>query len=230
MRNERDLENERVIVLASEIFHPGVIGIAASKIVDTYHRPTVLIALEDGQGKGSGRSIPKFNLFKAFTNCSSHLIQFGGHAYAAGLSIEEENIDAFRDAINEVGRKFLSDDDLIPLLKLDTTLDLSQIDFPFYKNIALLEPFGAENPVPSFQSKGVKIKELKHMGKEKNHLRFRAVQGGGQIGVIAFNFSSLFESLDITSEDFDIAYELHLNSWNGREKLELRLLDIKASD
>ena len=230
MRNERDLENERVIVLASEIFHPGVIGIAASKIVDTYHRPTVLIALEDGQGKGSGRSIPKFNLFKAFTNCSSHLIQFGGHAYAAGLSIEEENIDAFRDAINEVGRKFLSDDDLIPSLKLDTTLDLSQIDFPFYKNIALLEPFGAENPVPSFQSKGVKIKELKHMGKEKNHLRFRAVQGGGQIGVIAFNFSSLFESLDITSEDFDIAYELHLNSWNGREKLELRLLDIKASE
>ena len=230
MRNERDLENERVIVLASEIFHPGVIGIAASKIVDTYHRPTVLIALEDGQGKGSGRSIPKFNLFKAFTNCSSHLIQFGGHAYAAGLSIEEENIDAFRDAINEVGRKFLSDDDLIPSLKLDTTLDLSQIDFPFYKNIALLEPFGAENPVPSFQSKGVKIKELKHMGKEKNHLRFRAVQGGGQIGVIAFNFASLFESLDITSEVFDIAYELHLNSWNGREKLELRLLDIKAAE
>jgi len=94
----------------------------------------------------------------------------------------------------------------------------------------LLEPFGAENPVPSFQSTNVKIKELKHMGKEKNHLRFRAVQGSGQIGVIAFNFASLFESLDITNEVFDIAYELHLNSWNGREKLELRLLDIKASD
>ena len=103
LRNERDLKSERVIVLASEIFHPGVIGIAASKIVDTYHRPTVLIALEEGIGKGSGRSIPKFNLFKAFTNCSSHLIQFGGHAYAAGLSIAEENVDAFRDAMNEVG-------------------------------------------------------------------------------------------------------------------------------
>jgi single-stranded-DNA-specific exonuclease len=230
LRNERDLESERVIVLASEIFHPGVIGIAASKIVDIYHRPTVLIALEEGKGKGSGRSIPKFNLFKAFTNCSSHLIQFGGHAYAAGLSVEEENVDAFRDAMNEVGHRFLTDEDLIPEIKLDTSLDLSQIDFQFYKNIALLEPFGAENPVPSFQSQGVKIKELKHMGKEKNHLRFRAVQGSGQIGVIAFNFASLFEALDITSEVFDIAYELHMNSWNGREKLELRLLDIRASE
>ena len=230
LRNERDLESERVIVLASEIFHPGVIGIAASKIVDTYHRPTVLIALEEGIGKGSGRSIPKFNLFKAFTNCSSHLIQFGGHAYAAGLSIAEENIDAFRDAMNEAGHQFLTDEDLIPEIKLDTTLDLSQINFPFYKSISLLEPFGAENPVPSFQSQGVKIKEVKHMGKEKNHLRFRAVQGSGQIGVIGFNFASLFESLDITNDFFDIAYELHLNSWNGREKLELRLLDIRASE
>jgi len=228
IRNERDLKNERVIVLASEIFHPGVIGIAAAKIVDKYHRPTVLIALEEGKGKGSGRSIPKFNLFKAFTNCSSHLTQFGGHAYAAGLSIEEKNIDAFRDAMNGVGQKFLTDDDLIPEVKLDTTLDIAQIDLTFYKNIALLEPFGAENPVPSFLSNNVKIKELKVMGKEKNHVRFRAVQGQGQIGVIAFNFANLFESLDLANEVFDIAYELHLNSWNGREKLELQLLDIRV--
>ena len=105
---KEDLESERVIVLASEIFHPGVIGIAASKIVDTYHRPTVLIAIEEGLGKGSGRSIPKFNLFKAFTDCSSHLIQFGGHAYAAGLSIEEENIDNFCVAMNEVGQSIFA--------------------------------------------------------------------------------------------------------------------------
>ena len=112
IRSELDIENERVIVLASEIFHQGVIGIAASKIVDKYHRPTVLIALKDGLGKGSGRSIPKFNLFKSFTECSSHLIQFGGHAYAAGLSIDEEKIDAFRDAMQVVGHQFLKEGDL----------------------------------------------------------------------------------------------------------------------
>ena len=113
LRNDGDLKNKRVIVLASEIFHPGVIGIAASKIVDKYHRPTVLIAIEEGLGKGSGRSIPKFNLFRAFTDCSSHLIQFGGHAYAAGLSIKEENIDNFCVAMNKVGSRYLQEKDLI---------------------------------------------------------------------------------------------------------------------
>ncbi|MEK9628229.1 MAG: single-stranded-DNA-specific exonuclease RecJ [Nitrospinota bacterium] len=229
IHNECDLENERVIVLASEIFHPGVIGIAASKIVDKYHRPTVLIALEEGVGKGSGRSIPKFNLFKAFTHCSSHLIQFGGHAYAAGLSISEDKIESFRNAMNEVGNQFLQEEDLIPEVRIDTILEISQIDFPFYKSVSLLEPFGAENPVPSFRSNKIKIKELKFIGREKNHARFRAVQGVGQIEVVAFNFASLLESLDIANEEFDIAYELHLNSWNGREKLELRLVDLKAS-
>lgn len=229
IRNERDLTVERVIVLASEIFHPGVIGIAASKIVDKYHRPTVLIALEGGTGKGSGRSIPRFNLFKAFTNCSSHLTQFGGHAYAAGLSMEEGSVEGFRNAINEVGHKFLTEEDLIPDVKLDTALELSQIDFTFYKNISLLEPFGAENPVPSFVSRNVKLRELKYIGKEKNHVRFRAVQGKGKIEVVAFNFASVLESVDTANENFDIAYELHLNIWNGREKLELRLLDLRVA-
>ncbi|MBT6856055.1 MAG: single-stranded-DNA-specific exonuclease RecJ, partial [Nitrospina sp.] len=104
-----DMEKDRVIVLASEIFHPGVIGIAASRLVDKYQRPTVLIALEEGEGKGSGRSIPRFNLHKAFTDCSGHLIQFGGHAYAAGLSIKEDQVDAFRNAMNEVGHRYLTE-------------------------------------------------------------------------------------------------------------------------
>ena len=228
--SERSWENRRVIVLASEIFHPGVIGIAASKMVEKYHRPTVLIAMEKEIGKGSGRSIPKFNLFKAFTNCSNHLVQFGGHAYAAGLTIEEKSISLFRDAINEVGHQYLKDEDLIPEIRIDTTLDLSQVDFELYRNISLLEPFGAENPTPSFQSNKIKIRELKFIGKEKNHVRFKALQEGAQIEVVAFNFADIFKSIDTLNEVYDISYELHLNSWNGREKLELRLLDIRAMD
>ena len=127
-RRQIDLEKDRVIVLASEIFHPGVIGIAASRLVDKYQRPTVLIALEAGQGKGSGRSIPKFNLFKAFTDCSGHLIQFGGHAYAAGLSIKEGQVDAFRNTMNEVGHRHLTEEDLIPEVRVDTLLSLEEID------------------------------------------------------------------------------------------------------
>ena len=210
LRNGGDLKNKKVIVLASEIFHPGVIGISASKIVDKYHRPTVLIAIEEGLGKGSGRSIPKFNLFRAFTDCSSHLIQFGGHAYAAGLSIKEENIDNFCVAMNKVGSRYLKEKDLIPQLRIDSILKLSQIDLALYKSLSLLEPFGAENPVPIFQSNEVKIKEVKYIGKEKNHIRFYATQGARNIAVVAFNFAHIFDSIDIANEVFDITYELHL--------------------
>lgn len=227
LHREVDVDADRVIVLASEIFHPGVIGIAAARLVDKYQRPTVLIALEDGKGKGSGRSIPKFNLFKAFTNCSKHLIQFGGHAYAAGLSIEEDEVEAFRQAMNEVGHKHLTDDDMIPELRVDALLTLEQAGHGLYSRMALMEPFGAENPVPCFMSQAVKIQELKFMGKEKNHVRFRARQGKGRIEGVGFGFADVFESVDVETELFDIVYELDLNTWNGREKLQLKLLDFR---
>ncbi|MBT5028501.1 MAG: single-stranded-DNA-specific exonuclease RecJ [Nitrospinaceae bacterium] len=222
-----NLEEDRVIVLASEIFHPGVIGIAASRLVDKYRRPTVLIALEEGQGKGSGRSIPRFNLFKAFTDCSEHLVQFGGHAYAAGLSIAEEQVESFRNAMNEVGHKYLTDEDLIPEVKVDAVLNLEEITRPLYNQIALLEPFGAENPVPSFLSQGVQLQEIKFMGKEKNHVRFRAKQGKGKIEGVGFGLADIFSYIDPATDLFDVVYELDLNTWNGREKLQMKLLDIR---
>jgi len=222
-----DMEKDRVIVLASEIFHPGVIGIAASRLVDKYQRPTVLIALEAGQGKGSGRSIPRFNLFKSFTDCSGHLIQFGGHAYAAGLSIKEDQVEAFRNAMNEVGHRYLTEEDLIPEVRVDAVLSLEEIGRPLYSRMVLLEPFGTENPVPSFLSQGVKFQEVKFIGKEKNHVRFRAVQGKGRIEGVGFGFAEVFESVDPGADLFDIAYELNLNTWNGRDKLEIKLLDIR---
>ena len=222
-----DMEKDRVIVLASEIFHPGVIGIAASRLVDKYNRPTVLIALEAGQGKGSGRSIPRFNLFKAFTHCSGHLIQFGGHAYAAGLSIKEDQVDAFRNTMNEVGHRYLTEEDLIPEVQVDTELDLEEIDRSLFSRMALLEPFGAENPVPCFLSRGVKFQEVKFIGKKKNHVRFRVQQGKGRIEGVGFGFADVFESVDPAKDLFDIAFELNLSTWNGREKLELKLLDIR---
>jgi single-stranded-DNA-specific exonuclease len=225
-RREIDIQSDRVIVLASEIFHPGVIGIAASRLVDKYHRPTVLIALEDGQGKGSGRSIPKFNLFRAFTDCGQHLIQFGGHAYAAGLTIKEDHVDAFRAAMNEVGHQYLNKEDLIPEVRLDTLLNIEEINLYLYSRMALLEPFGAENPVPCFFSQKVQLQEVKLIGKDKTHIRFLAKQGRGQIEGVGFGLAEVLESVDVATERFDIAYELNINTWNGREKLEIKLIDI----
>jgi single-stranded-DNA-specific exonuclease len=226
-RSEIDPQRDRVIVLASEIFHPGVIGIAASRLVDKYHRPTVLIALEEGQGKGSGRSIPKFNLFRAFTDCGKYLVQFGGHAYAAGLTIKVDQVDKFRNAMNEVGHEYLKEEDLIPEVNLDTLLQLEEINLYLYSRIALLEPFGAENPVPCFISQGVQLQEVKLIGKDKTHIRFRAKQGKGQIEGVGFGLAEILGSVDIATERFDIVYELNLNTWNGREKLEIKLLDIR---
>jgi len=207
-----------------------VIGIVAARIVEKYFRPTVLIALDDGIGKGSGRSIPKFNLFKAFSQCSEYFIQFGGHAYAAGLSIEEDKVGPFRQAINEVGQNFLKEDDLIPELQIDAQLDIEKINRNLFDQVHQLEPFGAENPVPIFMATGVRIQNLRTMGKEENHVRFRAVQGNTRMDVVGFSMAEAFAEIDPTEDVVDIAYEIHLNTWNGRKKVELRLVDIRRSE
>ncbi|MFQ5450054.1 MAG: single-stranded-DNA-specific exonuclease RecJ [Nitrospinaceae bacterium] len=226
----REMDLDRVIVLASENFHQGVIGIVASRLADKYYRPTVLISLdENGHGKGSGRSIPKFNLFKALSECSGFFTQFGGHAYAAGLSMEKKNIPAFKEAVNEIGRRILCEDDLIPELKIDSVLDLSEINRELFKNIQALEPFGAENPVPVFLSSRVHIQNLRTMGKDKNHVRFKAIQEGGYIDVVGFNLGDTFASLDLEEGPVDIAYEIQVNDWNGQDKVELRLLDVRKT-
>ncbi len=227
---EVDLEKERVIVLASDNFHAGVIGIVASRIVEKYFRPTVLIALADGVGKGSGRSIPKFNLFKAFTQCSKYFIQFGGHAYAAGLSIEENKVAEFRQAINEVGHCFLKEEDLVPELKIDACLGIEKINRSLFKTIHQMEPFGAENPVPVFMARGVRIQNLKTMGKEENHVRFRAAKGNARIDAIGFGMADAVAMIDPAVDTVDIAFEIHINTWNGQNKVELRLLDIRHSE
>ena len=226
---EVNLEEDLVIVLASENFHSGVVGIVASRIVEKYFRPVILIALENGIGKGSGRSIPHFNLHRAFTECASHLVQFGGHAYAAGLTINENSLDSFRSAINEVGRRILSDENLVPELFLDGSLKISEINVTLHEQIGLLEPFGAENPPPIFLVQGVSVYELKRMGREESHVRFQAAQGDARIDAVGFNLAKEFSSIAEKSDKVDLACEFQVNDWGGRSKLELKVLDLRYS-
>jgi len=226
---EINLEEDRVIVLASKNFHSGVIGIVASRIVEKYFRPVVLIALEGLIGKGSGRSIPQFNLHRAFTDCSSHLVQFGGHAYAAGLTIKEENVDLFRDEIKKVGRQFLSEENLVPEIYIDKKLDILEINEELYKQITLVEPFGSENPSPIFLIQSVRISNLKKMGQEQNHVRFKANQHDAKIDAIGFNLAEEFASIDLVLNKVDLVCEFQINDWNGGNKLELKILDLCCS-
>lgn len=223
-----DLDNENVIVLASENFHQGVIGIVASKLAEKFYRPAILIAIVDGVGKGSARSIPSFNLVKAMNQCSEHLIQHGGHAYAAGLNIEEGRVDDFRKAINRVGSEYLTEEALVPELKIDATLRVQDITQDLFSDLETLEPFGQMNKVPVFVSREVNTRDVRFVGKEANHVRFRAFQGNQYRNVIGFNLAQAFQSID-ASEPVDLVYELRRNTWNGRNSIEMKLLDLRPS-
>ncbi len=228
LERQVDLDNENVIVLASENFHQGVIGIVASKLAEKFYRPAILIALEKGKGKGSARSIPAFNLVKALNQCADHLIQFGGHAYAAGLNIEEGRVDDFRKAMNRVGDEFLTEEALMPELKMDATLTMPDITQELFKEIEMLEPFGQMNKVPVFISREVRARDVRFVGKEANHVRFRALQGGQFRNVIGFNLAHAFQSID-ADEPIDLVYELRRNTYNGRNSIEMKLLDLRNS-
>ena len=223
-----DLAKDRVIVLASENFHQGVIGIVAAKLAEKYYRPTFLIALKNGIGKGSARSIPAFNLFKAMVQCSEHLIEYGGHAYAAGLNIEEHKVQKFREALNEVGRQFLTPEHLIPEITIDAALLLKDITSDFFNEVQKLEPFGQLNTKPVFISRQVEVRNFRTLGKQNLHVKFKAVQGPGSLEVIGFNLAPALDPA-LLDGPVDLVYELHLNDWNGRQKIELKLLDIRPS-
>jgi single-stranded-DNA-specific exonuclease len=212
------------IVLASAAWHPGVIGIVASRMVDLFHRPTVLIALQDGSGRGSGRSIPGFHLYDALDACADHLVKFGGHRYAAGLSIDEATLESFVDRFEEVSAGLLSADDLIPVLRVDAELSPHEVTADLANAISSLEPFGAGNPEPLFVLKDMEI--VQRWALRGNHLKVRLSAAGRTFDAIGFNLAEKGASLSGT---VDIAFALGWNEWNGRKNLQLNLKDIKAS-
>ncbi len=227
MEREVDLERDKVIVLASENFHKGVIGIVAARLTQVNYRPTVLIALDDGVGKGSARSIPAFNLFRAFQECSEFLDQFGGHAYAAGLNIKADNVENFRAAMNRVGDRILNADSLIQTLKIDAALEGPELTLELYRDMAALEPYGQGNPLPVFLTRGATVRNLRRMGRDQAHARFNVGQGGASVEAVAFYMNQVFEGLDADAETFDLVYELQINDWSGREKLQMKILDVR---
>ena len=157
------------------------------------------------------------------------MTQFGGHAYAAGLTINENNLDLFRNAINEVGRRILSDENLVPELFLDESIKISEIDATLHEQVTFLEPFGAENPSPVFLIQNISIYRLKRIGREESHVRFQAVQGDARIDAVGFNLAEEFTSIDEKLDKVDLACEFQVNDWGGRNKLELKVLDLRYS-
>jgi single-stranded-DNA-specific exonuclease len=217
------LRGRKSIVLASDEWHSGVIGIVASRIVEIYHRPTILIALRDGNGKGSGRSIPGFHLHDALRACSEHLIRFGGHKYAAGLTIDEGTLEEFTERFDEVAAGLLSEEDLLPEIRIDTELTPGDISLDTAVQVASLEPFGSGNPRPVFLLRGVKVMEKTVL--KGRHLRLTVAAGGAFFEAIGFSMVGR-----VPDEEFlDLAFSLDVNTWKGRSTVKLRLKDARKS-
>ena len=189
-----DLENDKAIVLAGEGWHLGVIGIVASRIVERYHLPTVMISLKDGVGKGSARSIPGFHLCEALNKCEDLLLQYGGHKYAAGLSIESKNVEEFRKKFIEVSNSELTADDIQPKLKIDMEIELSEVTDDFMELLEKFAPFGPQNMRPVFLTRNCEI-----IGRPSvvgnNHLRMRVRKGSTVIDVIGFGFGDMLSQI-----------------------------------
>lgn len=220
------LHEHQIIVVASEGWHQGVIGIVSSKITERYYKPSILISLDHrGNGKGSGRSIAHFNLFEALSNCHGSLEKFGGHSLAAGLTIKQENIEAFRAELNEYAKKNMKIEDYIPTLFIDSKLRASDINLKSVEELQKLEPFGMGNPMPVFMLQNAKITMVTTMSEGK-HLRIQLSFGTALVDAVGFAMGHLSEDLKL-GEVVNIAGTLNINEYNGQRKLQILLKDIK---
>ncbi|MEX0720108.1 MAG: single-stranded-DNA-specific exonuclease RecJ [Balneolaceae bacterium] len=224
-----DMEETATIVLYSKDWHLGVIGIVASRLVDLYHRPAIMLSNVEGKIKGSARSIKGFNIYNAINNCADLLEQFGGHEFAAGLTLSEGKLPEFRRRMNELAYLDLSDNSFEPQLTIDTKLDLGEVDMKFWKLLSQFEPFGPANLRPIFVSEGVKVVGVPTIV-GNGHLKMKISQNGsGVFDSIGFNMHEYLPAVR-NGNPFSVAYVLEENNWNGRRTLQLRLKDIHLSD
>ncbi len=215
---------DRVLVLAKEGWHAGVIGIVASRVMQVYHRPTVVIGMEEGMGKGSCRSVSGFSIVGALQRCAPLLEKFGGHEMAAGLSVKAGKVDELRETLNEFAATRLKDEDLVPQVRVDALLRLDDLDADFFEQLEQLEPCGTENPTPLFAVEGVHLRgNPRIVG--KNHLRFNVTDGDTTVQAIWWGKGDF----EFPEGAFDVAFTPELNEYGGRESVQLKVRDIRGA-
>lgn len=214
------------LVLAADDWHPGVIGIVASRLVERYGRPAFLVAWEDGMGRGSGRSIPGFHLQGALQRVSGTLEKHGGHAMAAGLTVRRERFDDFRVAFLAVARELLAPEDLVPTQRVDLELPLGLVSEELERLMRHLEPCGPGNPAPVFGVRHARAIGARRVG--ERHLRFTLDDGSGALPAIGFRWAELVPD-DWLTAPLDVAFRLERDEWRGRVALQARVAAIAPS-
>ncbi len=215
-----------VIVVAHESYHEGVIGLAASKLVDEFYRPAIVLSQGKDISKASARSISGFNIIEAIRAVKGMSIKGGGHPMAAGFSIATDKIEKFSQKLEKLSSKLLTQDILSKKLKIDMEVGFDGLDKDLLKAISFFEPTGLGNPTPTFATNRVSILEIRPVGFEKRHLKLALEKDGQVFSAIAFNFGKMYTKL-LNKPQINVAYNFEENVWNGRKTMQLKIKDIK---
>jgi len=220
------LERKSTVIYRSH-WHKGVVGIVASRLIEHYYRPTIVLTQSGEFAAGSARSVPGFNLYEAVHACREHLIGYGGHFAAAGLTLEIDKIDAFRNKFEEIVSATIHPELLIPEIVIDSEINFSDIQWPFYNILQQMEPFGPENLRPVFVAKKVWNTGYSKIVKEE-HIKFSLKQNNTVFTGIGFKMSDKFHLLQM-NKPIDIVFKIDENEWNGNKTLQLRVIDFRLS-
>ena len=224
-----DVNNLPAIVVAGEKWNPGVIGIVASRLVDKYYKPTIVFSRQDdGICKGSCRSIEGLHMYEALSACKDHILQFGGHSQAAGLSVREEDLEDFQHAFAEVAASTLTPADYVPKVKVEMELPPEEITFELVEELAKLEPFGMANPKPLFGVRGIRGRAPQAIGREGQHLRFQVGAENAPVTALLWNRSDYVGI--VNSEVIDMVYSPAVNEWQGNCSLQCMVDSIAPAD
>jgi single-stranded-DNA-specific exonuclease len=228
---ENNEEEKVTTVVYNESWHKGVIGIVASRLIETYYRPTLVFTKSGDKLAASARSVKDFDIYNALEACAEHLEQFGGHMYAAGLTLKEEQYDLFKEKFESIVSNTIHPDLLIPEISVDAEIELNDITPKFFRILKQFEPFGPGNMSPVFKSSNLTDSGFgKTIGADESHLRLFVRQGNSE-GYAAIGFG-LAKKIDTTCQGvaFDAVYSIDENVWNGQTSLQLRLRDIRCSE
>lgn len=222
----KKLNEKNAIIIAGENWHHGVIGIVSSKITDLYFKPSVLLCYENDIAKGSGRSIPGFDLHDALMKCQNTIEKFGGHAMAIGITIKKENFDKFSEEVEKIAKQ-AKINKIIPIINIDAKIELNEISKEIVESLKQLEPFGEENKMPIFTFRNLKIDSIRSLTEGK-HIKMTLRDENTIIDAIGFNLGHLTDEYRI-GDKIDVAGNLEINTFNGVESLQINLKDVMKS-
>ncbi|MBN2057510.1 MAG: single-stranded-DNA-specific exonuclease RecJ [Candidatus Saganbacteria bacterium] len=228
-RLETCADQQRLCFLSGCDWHPGVIGIVASQIVDRFCRPAVLVGINDGVGRGSARSVEGLDIFALLNECRDLFIDFGGHAGAAGFEIEPGKVAELEQRLNRLAGSRIPEEALKPKLRLDAVLDPAAITLNLIKELEMLAPHGEGNPQPVFMSQELELGGMRCVGKDGRHLKLKLNNGGADLDTIGFGLGYLEPTLKFATK-YDVAYMLEANEWDGFETAQLKLADIRPAE